>query len=190
MCDPLLTVSDGNDGVIHSIETHLPTSYRQRCVKHKMENILECVPKEHHPEVKKYLDRIFIGATSLEQAKLAVEDFRLRFKNTFPSAVECLSRDLAQCLTYFVFPISHWKKIRTSNRLERLNGEIKRRLKVIGRHPSETGCLALILQVCLKYTSDRKRGVGISELITAMWQKNRERQNEMVIQLELDLKAA
>lgn len=190
MCDPLLTVSDGNDGVINAIETLLPTSQRQRCVKHKIENVLECVPKEHHDEVRKYLHRIFIGATSLEQAKLAIVDFRHRYRKQFPSAVECLDRDLAQCLTYFFFPVSHWKKIRTSNRLERMNGEIKRRLKTIGRHPDETGCMALILQVCIKYTSGRSKGVGVTELITAMWVKLRERQNEMMVQLELDLKAA
>jgi len=190
MKDPLLTISDGNDGVIHSIDTHLPKSLRQRCVKHKMENILECVPKENHDEVKKSLHRIFIGATSLEQAKMAIEDFRHRYRNRYPSAIECLERDLAQCLTYFVFPVSHWKMIRTSNRLERMNGEIKRRLKSIGHHPSESGCMALILQVCMKYTDNRKRGIAVTELVTALWSKLRERQNEVMIQLELDLKAA
>lgn len=190
MNDPLLTISDGNDGVIHSIETLLPTSQRQRCVKHKIENILECVPKENHKEVKKYLHRIFIGALSLEQAKMAIVDFKQRYRNIYPSAIECLERDLAQCLTYFYFPVSHWKKIRTSNRLERLNGEIKRRLRPIGHHPSETGCMALILQICLKYTDNRKRGLGVTELIKAHWSKLREQQNEIMIQLELDLKAA
>lgn len=190
MKDPLLTISDGNDGVIHSIDTHLPTSLRQRCVKHKIENILECVPKENHDEVKKGLHRIFIGATSLEQAKMAIDDFRHKYRVRYPSAVECLERDLTQCLTYFVFPVSHWKIIRTSNRLERMNGEIKRRLKAIGHHPSETGCMALILQVCMKYTDNRKRRIGVSELITALWTKLRERQSEVMIQLELDLKAA
>lgn len=190
MKDPLLTISDGNDGVIHSIDTHLPTSLRQRCVKHKIENILECVPKENHDEVKKGLHRIFIGAASLEQAKMAIDDFRHRYKNRYPSAIECLERDLAQCLTYFIFPVSHWKKIRTSNRLERMNGEIKRRLKAIGHHPSETGCMALILKVCTKYTDNRKRGIPVTELVLALWAKLRERQNEVMMQLELDLKAA
>lgn len=190
MKEPLLTISDGNDGVIHSIDTHLPTSLRQRCVKHKIENILECVPKENHDEVKRSLHRIFIGAASLEQAKMAIEDFRHRYKTRYPSAVECLERDLPQCLTYFVFPVSHWKLIRTSNRLERMNGEIKRRLKAIGHHPDETGCMALMLQVCMKYTDNRKRGIRITELVTVLWTKLRERQNEVMIQLELDLKAA
>ena len=114
-------------------------------LRRALTNILECVPKENHDEVQKGLHQIFIGATSLEQAKMAIEDFRIRYRSRYPSAVECLERDLAQCLTYFIFPVSHWKKIRTSNRLERMNGEIKRRLKSIGHHPSETGCMALIL---------------------------------------------
>ena len=68
--DPLLVVSDGNDGAINGIEKYFPTSWRQRCVRHKVENVLESVPKEKHDEVREALNRIFYGATSLEQAKL------------------------------------------------------------------------------------------------------------------------
>ena len=121
---------------------------------------------------------------------MAILDFRHRYRNRYPSAIECLDRDLAQCLTYFVFPVSHWKLIRTSNRLERMNGEIKRRLKAIGHHPHETGCMALILKVCMKYTDNRKRRIAVTELVKALWTKLRERQSEVMIQLELDLKAA
>src|SRR5208337_209581 len=50
--DPLLVVSDGNAGVIEAIETHFPTAWRQRCVRHKVENVLECVPKENQDDVR------------------------------------------------------------------------------------------------------------------------------------------
>jgi transposase-like protein len=71
--DPLLVVSDGNHGVIAAIDTYFPTSYRQRCVKHKMDNVLDAIPKEKHDEVRPKLNRIFYGATSLEQAKDALQ---------------------------------------------------------------------------------------------------------------------
>ena len=76
LADPLLVVSDGNHGVIHAIDSYFPTSYRQRCVKHKMDNVLDAIPKEKHDEVRPKLNRIFYGATSLEQAKDALQAFK------------------------------------------------------------------------------------------------------------------
>lgn len=187
--DPLLTVSDGNHGVIESIENHLPTSWRQRCVKHKVENVLESIPKEKHDEGRKQLNRIFYGATGLEQAKMAIQDFKLKYRHLYPTAVLCLKTDIAQCLTYYLFPQSHWKRIRTSNRLERLNLEIKRRMKPIGRHPSEEGCLALVYQICIKH-EENKYGFKADDLVQALWKKLREQKIDTIKQLELDLEAA
>jgi len=185
--DPLLAVSDGNPGVIGAIEKCFPTAWRQRCVKHRTDNILEAVPEDEkiQAEVRRDLDRIFYGATSLEQAKQAVEDFRKKYRNRYPSAVECLERDLPQCLTFYLFPASHWKRIRTSNRLERMNLEIKRRLNAIGRHPSEEGCLALVYQLCKVYAEGRK-GFKANDLVKALWVRLREKKLEMIDQLELD----
>jgi transposase-like protein len=189
--DPLLVVSDGNPGVIAAIEKYFPTAWRQRCVKHRTDNILEAVPQEQkiQDEVREDLDNIFYGATSLEQAKLAVEDFRKKYRHRYPSAVECLERDLPQCLTFYLFPASHWKRIRTSNRLERMNLEIKRRLNAIGRHPSEEGCLALVFQVCKGYAEGRK-GFKANELVVALWARLREKKLEMIEQLELEFSKA
>ena len=92
--DPLLTCSDGNQGVIHAIKTHFPTSYRQRCLKHRTENILDAIPKEHQDRVWKLLQPIFYGATSLEQAKQFVKKFQTTFKKEFPTAVARLEEDL------------------------------------------------------------------------------------------------
>lgn len=185
--DPLLVVSDGNPGVIGAIEKYFPTAWRQRCVKHRSDNILEAVPQEQEiqDEVRGDLDKIFYGATSLEQAKQAVEDFRKKYRHRYPSAVECLERDLPQCLTFYLFPASHWKRIRTSNRLERMNLEIKRRLNAIGRHPSEEGCLALVYQLCKRYAEGRK-GFKANDLVKALWVRLREKKLEMIEQLELE----
>lgn len=62
--DPLLVCSDGNQGVINAIDSHFPTSYRQRCLKHREQNILDAVPKEEQGPVAKALKAIFYGATS------------------------------------------------------------------------------------------------------------------------------
>lgn len=184
--DPLLVVSDGNHGVITAIENHFPTAWRQRCVRHKVENVLECVPAEDEAKVREDLDKIFYGATSLEQAKLAVAEFKRRYRNVYPSAIECLERDLAQCLTFYMFPQAHWRRIRTSNRLERMNLEIRRRLKTIGRHPFEEGCLALVYRICTRH-AEGKKGFCADDLVRALWSRLRDKKIEMITQLELGL---
>jgi transposase-like protein len=189
LMDPLLAVSDGNHGVIAAIDSNFPSAYRQRCVKHKVDNILDAVPKERHDEVRPKINRIFYGATSLEQAKDAIQSFKKEYAKIFPSAVNRLENDLDQALTFFLFPATHWKRIRTSNRLERLNKEIRRRLKVIGRHPSEDGCLSLVYATSTRYAAD-KNGFKSNDIVKALWTRLREQKQEMLTQLELAFEAA
>ena len=189
LADPLLVVSDGNHGVITAIDTYFKTSYRQRCVKHKMDNVLDAIPKEKHGEVLPKLNRIFYGATSLEQAKEALLAFKREYAKIYPSAIGRLENDLDQAFTFYLFPSAHWKRVRTSNRLERLNKEVRRRLNVIGRHPSEDGCLSLVYATCKRYEIG-KYGFKSNDLIQALWKRLREQKLEMITQLELDLKAA
>lgn len=106
--DPLLVISDGNRGVINAIDSHFPTSYRQRCVKHKIDNVLDTIPKEKHDEVRAKLNQIFYGATSLEQAKEALKAFKREYAKVYPSAVSCLDNDIDQALTFYLFPVNHW----------------------------------------------------------------------------------
>jgi hypothetical protein len=79
--------------------------------------------------------------------------------------------------------------MRTSNKLERLNKEIKRRLKVIGRHPDETGCLSLIYKISTKY-AENQRNFKVDEFTNNIWMKLREDKEAMIKQLMLDLYAA
>ena len=187
--DPLLVCSDGNAGLIKAIDSNFTTSYRQRCVKHREQNILDAVPKKEQDPVKRSLKRIFYGATSLEQAKQYVKDFKRDFAKTYPTAFERLMTDLDQCLVFYIFPTNHWKRVRTSNKLERLNKEIKRRLKVVGRHPDEHGCLSLIYAVSQKYAQQQNR-FTVTDLQRKLWSRLRESKIEMIEQLTLDVWAA
>jgi transposase-like protein len=84
-----------------------------------------------------------------------------RFHDRYPAAMECLERDLEECVTYLRFPAAHHHRIRTTNRLERLNGEGRRRTKVIPRFPTERSCLALLF-ASLVTASKRWRGVKMT----------------------------
>ena len=158
-------------------------------MKHRQQNILDCVPKGEQGPVKAAIRSIFYGATSLSQAKQFVKKFEKDFGKKYPSATERLMEDLDQCLTFYLFPAHHWKRMRTSNKLERLNKEIRRRLDVIGRHPDESGCLSLIYKFSKNY-SDSQRRFAVDDLTLRIWRKLKDDKVSMVQQLVLDLYAA
>lgn len=187
--DPMLVCSDGNAGVISAIDTHFKTSYRQRCVRHREQNILDAVPVAEQEPVKEALKLIFYGATSLEQAKQFVKNFKKEFGKKYPTATDRLMADLDQCLTFYLFPVNHWRRMRTANKIERLNRELKRRIKVIGRHPDESGCLSLIYAVSKKYAKDQQSYV-VTDIEIAIWHRLRNEKIQMLKQLELDVWAA
>jgi len=76
-----------------------------------------------------------------------------------PEAVECLNTGFAAATRYFAFPKAHWKRIRSTNGIERLHGEIKRRIRAVGAFPDRTSALRLVTAVTLHATaiwSDRR----------------------------------
>ena len=146
LSQPLLVISDGNAGLIRAVKDLWPTVARQRCIVHRMRNVLARVPKKEHARIRRALSRIFY-APSLDEALEAARVFAQQWQNVYPSAVETLGRDLSDCLTFFRFPPRHWKRLRTSNALERCFREVKRRTRVVGRFPDERSALSLVWAV-------------------------------------------
>ncbi|MFH1708056.1 MAG: transposase, partial [Planctomycetota bacterium] len=140
---PLLVISDGGKGVIAAIKGVWTGIPRQRCTVHKVRNVLERVPKRRRDEVRPYLHAIFY-TTDLNAARAAVHAFIDRYRHDLTTAVEILADDLEACLTFYRFPEVHWKRIRTSNVIERSFREVRRRTDVIGRFPTEKSALVLL----------------------------------------------
>jgi transposase-like protein len=143
---PLLIISDGNPGLLRAIADVWPKVPQQRCIVHRIWNVLARVPKRRQEEVKKALHRIFYAAC-LEDAQQEAERFVARYGKEFTTAVEVLGRHLEECLTFYRFPERHWKHIRTSNVLERSFREVKRRTNVIGRFPTEMAALSVVFGI-------------------------------------------
>ncbi len=76
------------------------------------------------------------------------------YENVLPKLVDKLDCDVAHCLTCFDFPKPHRKRIRTSNCLERLNREIKRRADVVQIFPNEQACERLIDALCMEWSEE------------------------------------
>jgi putative transposase len=158
--DPLFVVMDGAPGLVKAVKRVWPRAYRQRCQVHKMRNILVKLPRLMQAKMKGLVQQVFLAPTYAAALKRG-RDLIAKFKDRYPAAMECLERDLEECVTYLRFPEAHQKRIRTTNRLERLNGEGRRRTKVIPRFPTERSCLSL-LYASLIAASRHWRGIPMT----------------------------
>ena len=158
--EPLLVILDGAPGLLKAVKRIWPRAYRQRCQVHKMRNILAKLPRRMQAAMKRLVHQVF-RASSHAVALKRGRDLIARFRDRYPAAMECLERDLEECLTYLRFPAIHHVRIRTTNRLERLNGEGRRRTKVIPRFPSERACVSL-LYASLITASQHWRGIPMT----------------------------
>jgi putative transposase len=142
-----LWITDGNQAMINALEAKFPDSQRQRCVKHKMDNVLSYVPKKQRDPVRAELRAIFYQKDR-EAADQEVAAFCEKFGSTYPTAISCLKRDLDACLTFYAFPKAHWKTIRTTNIIERLYNEVKRRTKkMAAAFRNENSCLLMVYAI-------------------------------------------
>jgi len=142
-----LWVTDGNQAMLNAIQLKFPDAQRQRCAQHKMANVLSYVPLAQQEAVRRELRAIFYQ-DSREKADQEVTAFCAKYEPLYPTAVECLRRDLAACLTFYAFPKTHWKTIRTTNIIERLFGEVKKRShKMAAAFRNEDSCLLMFYAV-------------------------------------------
>jgi len=142
-----LWITDGGKAMINAIEHKFSSSQRQRCVKHKIENVLGYIPKKQHEHIYPELRAIFYQANR-EKAQQVVAAFVAKYQPTYPTAIACLNRDLEACLTFYEFPQEHWQFIRTSNVIERLYCEVKKRShKMAAAFRNEDSCLLLFYAV-------------------------------------------
>jgi len=123
-----LILSDGCAGLAAAIATVYPRALHQRCWVHKMRNILEKVRKCDYDAVKQDAQAIY-RAESRRQAEAAFRHFRRRWEGAYASMVRQLERDLPELLSFFSFPRHLWKKLRTTNVIERCFVEVRRRTR-------------------------------------------------------------
>jgi putative transposase len=161
MAEPKLMITDGNPGLLRAMKEVMPQAARQRCTAHRMRNVLARVKKSRRDEVKRALNKIF-QAPCLEDALSAASQFHRRYAKEVPTATEVLADSLADCLTFYRFPESHWKRIRTSNVLERAFLDVRRRTDVMRRPHDEMSALALVFGV-LEEDRLKWRGLKIDD---------------------------
>jgi putative transposase len=123
-----LIVTDGCPGLAAAIQTVYPRAAHQRCWVHKMRNILDKVRKRDYDAVKTDAQTIYL-ASSRRQAEAAARAFCRRWRHDYPSMVKQLERDLPELLAFYRFPKHLWRKLRTTNIIERCFVEVRRRTR-------------------------------------------------------------
>jgi putative transposase len=153
----VLGVMDGLPGLEKVFKEEFPKARIQRCQVHVARNVLAKVPHKVKALVADDLRSIFY-APSPEKAGKFFQESKGPWEPEVPSAVACLERSLESCLTFFHFPVEHWVSLRTTNIIERLNKEFKRRTKPMEIVAGEVSCyklLAFILDYSVKSEGNR-----------------------------------
>jgi len=144
-----LGIMDGLCGLETVFKEEFLQAKVQRCQVHVARNILAKAPKKLKQAVADDLRGIFY-APSKQAALEAFERFRSKWAKELPSAVSALERSIDACLTFFDFPADEWVSLRTTNIIERLNKEFKRRTKTMEILAGEAACYRLLAFISLK----------------------------------------
>lgn len=144
-----LGIMDGLTGLEMVFKEEFPKAKVQRCQIHVTRNVLAKVPKKLKEAVADDLHSIFY-ASSKTKAMEFFDDFKNKWSKELPSAVGCLGKSIDACLTYLSFPEEDWISLRTTNTIERLHKEFKRRTKPMEIVAGEAACYRLLAFISLK----------------------------------------
>ena len=108
--EPLLVTSDKHKGLKKAVREVFPHAFKQPCLAHKMRNILCKLPKKIEKEMKPLIKQVLPqkDASSYEEGLRLGHELIARFRDCYPSAMECLEEDLEECLAYLKFSQAHW----------------------------------------------------------------------------------
>jgi len=138
-----LIISDACMGLVESAAEFYPEAQWQRCTVHFYRNIFTVVPSKHMRAAADMLKAIHAcedREAAQDKAEAVIEKLTaMRLKE----AAQRIQDGIAETLTYYSFPASHWRRIRTNNPLERIMREIRRRTRVVGAFPDGKSALSL-----------------------------------------------
>jgi hypothetical protein len=159
--DPLLVVSDGAAGIIKAIEVCFPRSTRQRCPAHQMRNLAAKLPEDWWPEFRARATAAYQAPEPQDRPR-ARRRCRRRLRQRSRQRGRVLMDDFEACIAHLRLPISHRRATRTTNLLERLFVEERRRLKIIPNAFGEKAVLKLMFGAMTR-AAERWRSIRVSE---------------------------
>jgi transposase-like protein len=161
---PKIAVGDGALGFWKALAQVYPSTRPQRCWVHKTRNVLNRLPKSAQPHAKQHLHRICMAPTR-EEAEDAFDYFTQAYDAKYPKAVECLTKDREELLTFYNFPAEHWRHLRTTNPIESTFATIRLRTAKTRGCLSRNTALTMVFKLAL-CAQTRWRRLNGSELLT------------------------
>ncbi len=147
-------VSDDHQGLKAALRACLPSVLWQRCQFHLQRNAVAYVPRlAMRRKVADEIRSIF-NASNRHEAERQLASMVAAYRESAPKLAEWLENNLSEGLSVFALPSEHWRFMRTSNILERLNKEIKRRTRVAGLFPNEQSLLRLVSAVLAEISEE------------------------------------
>src|ERR1700738_1889613 len=163
---PRLAVIDGNPGLAAALKVQWPTLAIQRCTNHKLWNLLAKAPAHLREELAEDYRRM-IYATSREGVEQARVGFLRKWKLRCKAVSVSFEEAGDELFTFTAFPSSQWKALRTTNALERINEEFRRRTKTQASLPSEEAVLFLLFGLLRSGQVRLRRLVGWQDLTSS-----------------------
>ncbi len=148
-----LVTSDDHRGLKAAIARHFQGASWQRCQVHFARDLVNTVGAGRRQELATDLREIF-AATTREQAMTTAETVAARWAASYPAVARLLEEGVEDCLACLAFPLAHRPRIRTTNGLERLHEEIKRRTRVVRIFPNPEACLRLVTALCVEQSDE------------------------------------
>jgi len=140
---PVLAVIDGSLGLRAAVDTVWPEADVQRCVVHKLRNLLACAPHHAKESVREDFHAIVYAKNGVA-AQQAYDRFLSRWRKRCEAVARSLEEGGKDLLTFYQFPQEMWKSLRTTNVIERIHGEMRRRVKTQAALPNEEAVLNLV----------------------------------------------
>ena len=152
-----LVVSDAHKGLVKAIQKSFIGCSWQRCKVHFMRNILAHVPAKGKAEFANRLKQIWLQP-DMESAQAYANSFMDTYENKYPGAIKILEEGLEDSLQFYTFKRIDHRKISSTNILERLNREIRRRTAVVGVFPNMDSYIRLITTYRIEYSEEWSTG--------------------------------
>jgi transposase-like protein len=154
-----LIVSDDHRGLVKAMRRNFQGATWQRCQTHFMRNILDATPKSLQGEVKTTVQAI-LNAPDIDTARMLLSKTIEAYGKKAPRAMEILEAGFDDATTVLMLPERYRKRLRTTNSIERLNEEIRRRERVIRIFPNRESAIrligALLLEIDNKWAGGRR----------------------------------
>ncbi len=179
-----LVVSDAHEGLKQAIAQVLGAPW-QRCTVHFLREALGHARREQQPMLAALIRPIFNAETG-EQARELLGDAMAALERPLPKVAAMLERAEEDLLAFYAFPADHWRKLRSTNPLERLNREIGRRTDVVGIFPDDASLIRLATSLVIEQNDEwlvGRRYLSLDSLAPLLEERGEQQDKEEVLEL-------